>query len=260
MFYIDQFVYANKMLFFHPGEKVFFALSTMGICLTAKNPIVHLMVIGIMVCLLIMKAKIPGFVVGKLMLVPMGFLILGVITIACSWGVDSSGMLVNQKIGSYYIGVTEVGLRTAVITFLQALSSVTCLYFLALTVPMIDMIYILQLIKVPSILIELMMLIYRFIFVFVETAFNIYTAQSSRWGYCNFKRSIYSFGILFANLWGKVFMKSQALMNSMLSRGYESEIRVLHLSYEYSVKNILFFGLIDLGLIIITIVLPNNII
>jgi len=259
MFYIDQFVYANKMRFYHPGEKVFFALATMAICLAVKNPLIHLMVIGIMIALLMIKAKIPGFVVGKLMLVPMGFLVLGVITIAFSLGVDNSGMLVNLKIGSYYIGVTEAGLRTAVITFLQALSSVTCLYFLALTVPMIDMIYILQLIKVPSILIELMTLIYRFIFVFVETAFNIYTAQSSRWGYCNFKRSIYSFGVLFANLWGKVFLKSQALMNSMLSRGYESEIRVLHLSYQYSGRNILFLGLIDLGLIIMAIVLPNHI-
>jgi len=256
MLYIDQFVYSNNMRDVHPGEKFFFAITTMIICLMVKNPLIHLLVLGITLTFLIKKARIPGFVVGKMLLVPMGFLVLGVITIAFSWGPDQGEFLLSINLGSHYLGVTGAGLKTAGFIFLQALSSVSCLYFLALTVPMIDLIYVLKLLKVPSLVIELMMLVYRFIFVFVETAFQIYTAQSSRWGYSSFRRSIYSFGVLFANLWGKVFIKSQALMDSLQSRGYEGEIRVLHPSYKFSGKNMLIFVLVDTGLILVALAIP----
>ncbi len=253
MLYIDQFVYTNKMRFSHPGEKFFFATVTMLICLTADNPLLHLAVLGVMTGFLLGRAQIPGFVLGKMLLVPLGFLVLGVITIAFSLGRDAAGMLASLQVGTFFLGVTGAGLEAAGRVFLKALSSVTCLYFLALTVPMTDLIYVLKLFKVPPLIIELMMLIYRFIFVFVETAFHIYTAQSSRWGYSSFKRSLYSFGVLFANLWGKVFLKSRALMDSLLSRGYAGEIRVLHPVYRFSGKNLLLFAMIDLALIVLNI-------
>jgi cobalt/nickel transport system permease protein len=256
MLYIDQFVYTNKMRFFHPGEKLFFSLITMIICLLINNPFMHLTVIGVMIGLLVGKARIPGYVLGKILLVPLVFLLLGVITVALSWNNDGIGMLASVRIGDYFLGTTKEDLMSAGRIFLRALSSVTCLIFLAFTVPMIDMIYVLKLLKVPSLIIEMMLLIYRFIFVFVETAFHIYTAQSSRWGYSGFKRSVYSFGMLFANLWGKVYFKTRFLMESLLSRGYEGEIRVLYATPKFSGKNIFFFVTIDLALIVIALALP----
>ncbi|ATW28106.1 cobalt ECF transporter T component CbiQ [Candidatus Formimonas warabiya] len=254
MFYIDQFVYANKMRRYHPGERAVFSFVTMIICLTAKSLLIDLLVIGIMVGMLVLKAKIPWPVVLKLMSVPMSFLVIGVLTIALSFGRTDFGMAASFPIGGYYLGVSQAGLKTAGLIFLQALSSVTCLYFLALTVPMIELIFVLQSCKVPALVIELMMLIYRFIFVFVETAFNIYTAQSSRWGYCNFRRSLYSFGILFANLWGKVFLKSRALLDSLMSRGYEGELKVLNPRYTCSWGNIFVFCFIDCGLVMLALI------
>lgn len=251
MFYVDQFVYVNKMRGSHPGEKFAFTLVTMMICLAAKNPLVHVMVGGIMLGFLAFRAKIPRHVIAKLMLIPVGFLVIGVITVAISFSPSEAGFLAGFKIGSCYLGVTGKSLEMAGRILLQTFSLVTCLYFLALTVPMVELIYVLQSLRLPALLIELMVLIYRFIFVFIEIAFNIYTAQSSRWGYCSFKKSMYSFGILFANLWGKVFFKSQALFNSMLSRGYEGEIRVLNPHYRVSLINIFIFCLIDIGLIVL---------
>lgn len=251
MFYVDQFVYANKMRAVHPGEKFAFAMITLAICFIVKKPLIHLIIIGIMLGLLIYKARIPGKVVLKLMLMPLGFLLIGVITIAVVISSHPAGMLASLQIGHFYLGVTEASLLQASSILMRALSSVTCLYFLALTIPMIELIYVLQKLKVPAIFVELMMLMYRFIFVFVETAFNIYTAQSSRWGYCNFKRSIYSFGVLFGNLCQKVFFKTKALYDCLLSRGYESELRVINPQYHFSLVNIALFSLIDLGLVIL---------
>lgn len=251
MFYVDQFVYTNKMRGIHPGEKFAFAMATLVICFTAHKPLIHLLIIGIMLGLLVFKARVPWRVVAKLMLVPLSFLLIGVVTIGVLIVDDPAGMLDSLKLGRFYLGVTETSLAQSFSIMMRALSAVTCLYFIALTIPMIELIYLLQKMKVPAIFAELMMLMYRFIFVFVETAFNIYTAQSSRWGYCNFKRSIYSFGILFGNLCQKVFFKTKALYDCLLSRGYESELKVINPKYHFSLANIAVFSLIDLGLIIL---------
>lgn len=254
MFYVDQYVYANKMRSDHPMERFVFSIVTMGLCIVANKPLINIIVIGIMLGLLIYKAKIPSHVVLKLMAMPLSFLLIGVLTVAIVFKTQSAGMVLSIKLGSYYLGVSESSLNLAGIIMLRSLSSVSCLYFLALTVPMIELIYVLQKLKVPAIVVELMMLMYRFIFVFVETAFNIYTAQSSRWGYSSFKRSIYSFGSLFGNLCQKVFIKTKFLFESLLSRGYESELRVINPHYRFSRNNIIIFSLIDIGLIAVTLI------
>ncbi|ATW28884.1 cobalt ECF transporter T component CbiQ [Candidatus Formimonas warabiya] len=254
MFYVDQFVYSNKMRTAHPAEKFAFAMVTLGICLMVKKPLINFIIIAMMLGLLIFRARIPGKVVLKLMLMPLSFLLIGVLTVAVVISSNHTGMLASLTVGHFYLGVTENSLNLAWSILLRALSSVTCLYFLALTVPMIELIYVLQRLKVPAICIELMMLMYRFIFVFVETAFNIYTAQSSRWGYCNFKRSIHSFGVLFGNLCQKVFFKTKSLYDCLLSRGYENELKVINPQYRFSLVNIAVFSFIDLGLIIFALI------
>jgi cobalt/nickel transport system permease protein len=250
MLYVDEFVYTNKLRNSHPLERFIFAFVTLIIGILINNPLINLIIVTIMLSFLIYWAKIPSFVVVRLMLIPMGFLVLGVVTIAISISFSPNDMLAYIPVGTYYLGITFKSLNLAISTMLRALSSISCLYFLALTTPMIELIYVIEILKMPNIVTELMILVYRFIFIFIETAFNIYTAQSSRWGYCNFKRSIYSLGILFANLWGKAFLKSKALFISLLSRGYENKLQVLNPKYRFSKVYIITFGIIDLLLII----------
>ncbi|MBT9141346.1 MAG: Cobalt transport protein CbiQ [Dehalococcoidia bacterium] len=254
MLYVDQYVYTNKILNTHPLEKFGFALLTMLICLLAERPAVHLATIVIMLGILVYIAGIPCSVVLKLLSLPLGFLLVGVITLALTVSGDPAEMLAIVKLGPYGVGVTERSLELAMSTLLRALSSVSSLYFLALTTPMTDLIYVLGVLRIPRIVTELMAVIYRFIFIFLETAFYIYTAQSSRWGYSSFRRSLYSFGLLFGNIWSKAFIRAQAMFTSLLSRGYEEEIRVLHPPYRFSSYSIAAYAGLDAFLLLLTIV------
>lgn len=252
MLYVDQYVYTNKIRHTHPLEKFGFCLLTMFICILADGPLVHMAAIVIMLGILVGKAGIPGYVVLKLLSVPLGFLLIGVITLALTVSPYPAEMTVFAKLGGYSLGVTEKSLSVALTALLRALSSVSALYFLALTTPMTDLIYVLRLLRVPRTVTELMAVVYRFIFVFLETAFHIYTAQSSRWGYSSFSRSLHSFGLLFGNIWSKAFVRAQAMFTSLLSRGYEEELKVLHPSYRFSLFNILAFISLDALLLILT--------
>lgn len=246
MLYIEQFVYSNKLRHTHPLERVIFALITMIMALIIKDWQVHLLIIFSMVILLVHKAKIKASVILKLMLIPLGFLIIGVLTIAFQISSSDLNYLFYFNIFNLNIGITASSLQTAFNTLTVSLSAVSCLYFMTLTTPMVEIIYVLQKLKVPDSIIELMTLIYRFIFVFINTAFNIYYAQQARYGHSTFKKSLNSFAILFGNLWGKAFFKSKNLLQSLESRGFEGNIKVLNPEYSFSRNNIISFVLLDL--------------
>ncbi|HIX63077.1 MAG TPA: energy-coupling factor transporter transmembrane protein EcfT, partial [Candidatus Mediterraneibacter colneyensis] len=74
---------------------------------------------------------------------------------------------------------------------------------------------------------ELMLLIYRFIFVLSETASAITVSQNSRLGNRDFRTKVRSFGALGTSLFILALKRSNALYDAMESRCYDGKIRVL---------------------------------
>lgn len=252
MLYVDQFVYTNRLRSStHPLERFFFAFFTMLLGLAVNKPHVHAVIILLMLGLLFFKARIPGFVIFKMLSVPFAFLLVGTGTIALTFGPEDVDMLRLFQIAGYQVGFTTTGLWLAGLIFLKSLSSVTCLYFLSFTTPMTELIYVLKLLRLPRVVIELMVIIYRFVFIFIESAFSIYTAQSARWGYASYRRTMYSLGVLLANIWGKAYLRAQRLFSSLLSRGYTGGLNFIEPPYSYSLRNILAIILLDAALLIL---------
>jgi len=96
-----------------------------------------------------------------------------------------------------------------------------------------------------------MLLIYRQLFVVLDTAEKIYTAQNARLGYVNFKSSLNSMGKLLSYLITKSFSDSKRLYTALVSRGYDGELKVLDSNYRFSVKNLLIIAAIDTALFVI---------
>jgi cobalt/nickel transport system permease protein len=249
--YIDQYVYQNKLRFSHPLEKTVFAGVNLLCCVATDKPLVHLVVVAGMLGLLAIVAKIPVFVLSRLMFAPAAFLLLGGLAIAVNVGTSPDGMTGALQLGPLFLGVSRQSLSLAAVTVTKSLGATSALYFLVLTTPLSELLYVLRKLRVPAVVIELMMLVYRFIFVFLETAFAMYNAQSARLGFISFKRSLHSFGLLFANLWVKAFFRSQALYNGLLSRGYDGNLAVLHPEFKFSPAVTAAFTLLASGVIIL---------
>jgi len=248
--YIDSYAYNNKLKKIHPGEKSLFAVMSMAVCLTSPTVIAPLIVLALMTGGIILKAGIPARIFLRLMLVPLSFLLLSVLTIAFSISTDPSGFWIAQTINGLTVGIRYPDLVTAVHLFLRSLGAVSCLYFLALTTPMTEIITVLHKLRVPVIITELMVLTYRFIFVLMETAITIKRAQSSRLGYVSLKISYRSLSRLFSALLGKVFVKSQELYNAMAARCYTGEIKVLTKKYPVNLRNYILITGLELPLIL----------
>lgn len=253
MLSIDQYAYANKMRSIHPGEKFAFAVATMVICLVLPSLVTHLVVLLLMAGLLILRAGIPWQVYLKLMALPFSFLVVSVVTIALSISRNPAFGIYGITVGEMTLGVTAQSLLVASQLLLKSLSSVSCLYFLSLTTPMLEIISVLKKLRVPALFLELMSLIYRFIFVLLETANRMFTTQSSRCGYVTVKRAYFSLGQLISNLFIKSYHRSWLLFTALESRCYNGELKVLDPPYSVSKKNILYIVVIDLALIVLAI-------
>lgn len=227
MLSIDQYAYSSRLKSKDPQEKLVFALMTLGVCLWADSLAVSLLVIMIMVGATVYIGGTPLLVFLKLLLIPMPFLMLGVLTIACGLSGDAQDYLYAVPVRDMYLGVSRTGLITATVLFFKAWGAVSCLYYLSLSTPLVDLLSTLRKLKCPKLITEMMGLIYRFIFVLLTTAETIYTAQNSRLGYFGVVRSYYSMGALISNLFIRVYKRADELYSALEARGYEDELQVL---------------------------------
>ncbi|HOW15180.1 cobalt ECF transporter T component CbiQ [Methanosarcina sp.] len=158
----------------------------------------------------------------KLLLAPMGFAVIGVLIIAFFSG-SGPEMLAFELLG-YPLSIRTDGFELALLVLSRSISGMCCLYFLALSTPMIELFAVLKASRLPESLIELSMLIYRYIFVFLDMAICIRYAQTVRLGYSNFKRSINSLGMLASTLFIRSWEQGDKLFLAMNSRCYDGKM------------------------------------
>ena len=172
------------------------------------------------------KGEIPLFRYIKLLMIPLAFLAAG--TAAVMINVSRTPMdAFALPAGEWYITGSCEGIRRGLRLCVTALSAVSSLYFLSLNTVMTDILCACRKLHFPSLLTELMLLIYRFIFVLFETASSITVSQQSRLGNRSFKTRIRSFGKLGSSLFILALKRSGALYDAMESRCYDGSIRVL---------------------------------
>lgn len=239
-FPIDAYAYANRLRWAHPAEKIGFAGLTIGVCLVSGAPLVALLA-GLIVTLAI--TQLAGIRLGAFwyfVRLPIGFIALSVVTMAVATvPQDGSGALVSAPFGPWRIGISEAGLQQGLRVFAVSLASVSASLFLALTTPMVDICDQLRRWKVPALFVELMTLVYRFIFVLIETAQAMHIAQEARLGYSTTGRSLRSVGTLASNLYLRSNARAASLFTALTARGYTGDLTVLQEVPRWSRRNLL---------------------
>ena len=98
---------------------------------------------------------------------------------------------------------------------------------MTLTTPLTELVSVLRKAHVPKLLVELMNMIYRYIFIMLETYTRLRNSAESRLGYCDFKTSCYSFGQIASNLFVVTLKKGNAYYNALEARCYDGELNFL---------------------------------
>lgn len=225
MLIIDKYAYTNRLTNLNPMVKFFFAIGSLFIAIVLNNIYINFFIFITMFILTTIIAKIPIRDCFKLYIVPIIFLIFSIIPILISIS-KNNDFLYFINFGKYYFGIDKKTINISIATFLRAIACISSTYFLALTTPVNQLIKILKKLKVPNSIIELIILTYRFIFIFLEESKEIYMAQEMKYGYYGKKNSIKSFGLLIRTLFMRVFLGYKDMVIALESKLYDGEFKI----------------------------------
>ncbi len=252
MVVVDKLCYRSKLRYVNATEKTAFALTSLLLTIVSRSIPTALVVLAVNSYLTLAKGKIPVKPYRKLMLIPLSFLLLS--TLAILFKVSHTPMNAYAiPVGSWYITNDWDQVLYGIQLILTALSSVSCLYFLSLNTTMTDILIEFRRMHCPALMVELMMLMYRYIFVLMDVADNIKKSQNSRLGNKDYKTSLHSFGVMISVLFVRAIKKAQAQFNGLESRGYDGEIRVLSEHYPPKTKEIVMIVVYEAALLVFVI-------
>lgn len=121
----------------------------------------------------------------------------------------------------YDIQITTASLHLALQVFSRTLGGMCSLYFLSVTTPMTSLFAVFQRLHIPQEFIDLTMLIYRYIFIFIGEAVSIHNAQVLRGGYQTWRQGISAFSMLVSMLFIRTWERGDEIFLSMNSRCYD---------------------------------------
>lgn len=229
---IDRYAYLSRLRRVDPIPKLFLACATAVCCLCCGGIAVGLSTVVLLGGLTVGLGGISPRALLRAYRAPLAFLIIGCLTIAVERRDAGSGMLLAVTLGGSLWGFSADSLRLAAGILCRALGVVAAMYFLAFDTPMTDLCLGLERLHVPKLFVELMELIYRFIFVLTDAAGRIRVAQESRLGYAGLRRSLDSTGTLASMVFLRAWKQGERVFSALESRGYTGSLSTLPGHYE----------------------------
>jgi cobalt/nickel transport system permease protein len=195
------------------------------ISVASPTPVVPIIIFLTSTTLTLFSAKIPYRFYLKLLWYPIIIIALTCVIIALFFGYQEPLTEVNL-LGLRWI-VFKDGINLGINIFFRVLGGLSIQFFLVLTTPMTSILLILRKAHVPQVLIETSLLVYRYIFVFIEVMETMHTAQELRLGYSGWLKKIKSTSLLLGNLFIRTLEQGERTFTAMNARGYDGNIRVL---------------------------------
>lgn len=223
---IDRYARCSAFRRMPAGEKLFFCLVWIGFCLTTKTPWQPLAMAVVLASLSVWGGR--NIHLGQylaLLRIPISFLMLSALTLlwrAVPMGTET--VLAIPWPGGV-LAVTKESQILAGFVTARAFGAVSCLYFLSLSTPLPQLLTALRRWHLPAVVTELAFLIYRYIFILLETVHHMQSAARSRLGYAGVWRSIQTTGLVYGGLLAKSYRSAQTRFQAMESRTLATEMR-----------------------------------
>ena len=221
-FDIYYIAHNNRLSNFNAPAKVIFAVALMIVTLVVDNLLLDAIVFILMSVLILAVARISVKSYIKFLTIPMAFAVLTCVFLIFFFG---KGEVIYDT-GIWGVFVTQSSLDLGITTFCRCFACFACLGFLTLTTPIAEILQCLHKIKVPVVFIDIALLMYNTIFIFLDQLSTMRNAQETRLGYVGSKSTYKSLGMLFSNLFFKSLDKSEALQCSLDSRCYQGYLPV----------------------------------
>ena len=221
-FDMDYIAHHNELSEANPYSKLFITIILLIVTLALDNLYFDIFMFILFSIIILGVAKVNWRSYLKFLTIPMAFLIITCLFLIFFFG---SGKVIYET-GIFGIVVTDDSWHYGLYTFFRVLGCFPILGFLALTTPIAKIFHCLETFKVPKIMIEIGLLMYNTIFIFLNEIDTMQKAQKTRMGYNSYWNSLQCLGSLVSNIFLRSLDKSETLQNSLDARGYDGELPV----------------------------------
>ncbi|OGO24980.1 MAG: cobalt ECF transporter T component CbiQ [Chloroflexi bacterium RBG_16_50_9] len=168
--------------------------------------LVTLLMVGIPIKLLVLRLTIPLVMAGVILITQI--FLFGTTTVFTIplWGFNLVGY--------------QEGLSRGILIMCRVIGGVSLILFLSMSTPASHLLLAAAWFRGPKILIELSLLMYRYIFVLLEEIITIRDAQKVRLGYRNWRHSMRSLSVLGGSLVLRAYDRAERVFEAMTARGY----------------------------------------
>lgn len=219
---LDHYTNNNELTENNIYTKVIFVILAILLNLATGSPIVPLIIFFICTALILFKAKIPLGFYATFMAIPMGFAILSGIFLAFL----GTGPHI-WDLGILGIGLSQGGINQAVLVFARVLGGVSALGFLILTTPMNRIFAVFHDAHVPTVVTDLAILMYRYIFLFLDVTATMYNSQKTRLGYNSYMNWMKCLASLATMVFIRTWEQGEISYKALASRGYNGKLNML---------------------------------
>lgn len=216
---IDTAAWSSPWRHRSPGDKIFLGLG-LTLCALLLPPWPGSLLVTVTATAL---AVGPAAVRWRVLLAaargPLAFIALGSLGIAVTWHTGGSGQLGPTVTGESLVQATRTAGR--------AVAGTAGVFVLAATTPISDLLGWARRRNFPEAVIEVAGLVYRLLFVLLDTTGRIRDAQTARLGYATRRATLRSAGALTAAVLTRAWSRASQLEEGLVGRGLDGPLRVL---------------------------------
>ena len=202
--------------------KIAFVLAALVINLLSKNPWSPLIIV--ILCLTaLLCIRIPARLLILRLSVPM---FMACVVLIAQTFMSGATPIFSLDYGFLRLAAYREGLIAGLIIMCRVIAGTSLILFLSMSTPAHKLLSAARWCKLPPVLIELALLIYRYVFVLIEEMSAMYEIQKVRLGYCNWRRSMSSLSTLGANVILRAYDRAEYVYEAMTVRGYSPDNKV----------------------------------
>ncbi len=185
------------------------------------SPLLATMILLIGMCV---SGKISTSQLLLRLIAPFGIAWLVLLSLLFTYGHTEIGRI---TLFSWVLPMYREGLNWGFLIMLRVLAAVSLITLLSVTTPMPEILGTLRMVKIPSLMVDLAEMIYRYITLMDETMHTMRRAQLSRGGgSLPWHRQTRDLGVVAGVMMLKALDRSTSIYKAMLSRGFEEESAV----------------------------------
>ncbi|WP_234124236.1 cobalt ECF transporter T component CbiQ [Clostridium hydrogenum] len=182
------------------------------------NNIYLLTILWLVALFLLFSIKVPIGKIAKRLSIPFGIAWLVFINV-----IFTNGHIVihTMVVGPITLKIYKEGLNLGILILMRILATVSLVSVLAFSTDMIEILETLRLCKIPSIIIDIAAMMYRYLYIIGEVTNNMNRARVSRMGNNrSWFNKVSDTGKIAGYVLSKSLDRSVQIYNAMLSRGY----------------------------------------